>query len=270
MGPVKRIAGGVREAKICGVAACRALFEQRFEDVIRISLLDEMVREFSPILKRCAAERKAYHIVSPEELAKISETAHSEGICVLAKAKPLKSFSAFLASLPEAQARSERLKQAKKAQAIIVLEGVRNPHNLGAILRVCAHFGAEAVVYDPADHSGGISTAVYRTAEGGVESLTLVPESDLVMAVKEMKKKGLKAFATSGRAKVSLYENGFSPRALILLGSEAEGLSPALLRTADEVLQIPGTEQVESLNVACAAAVALGEFWREHKQPAKK
>lgn len=243
------------EVKICGFNACLAIAKYRINDIIRVYVTEERLKSISHILHWCAENRKAYHIVTSAELEKITETHHHEGVCILAKQKPISSISELLA----------REKDLSTPRAIILLEDIVNPHNLGAIIRVSAHFSSAAVlVYNEDSSLNSLSSAVYRTSEGGLELQDICFIDSPIRAIKAFKKIGFSIAATSSHASESLYAAPFSQKTLFLFGAESSGLSPLCLKEADRRVLIPGTGEIESLNVACATSVVLGEFWRLH------
>jgi TrmH RNA methyltransferase len=145
-------------------------------------------------------------------------------------------------------------------RTIVALEQVGNPHNLGALLRTCAHFGVRTVVVDDAESL--LSGAAMRTAEGGAEFVEIVAAERIDRFVAEARRRGWRIAATSSREGADLFRTELPARCIVLFGEEAHGLSKKLLSEADVRLRVPGTSQVESLNVSAAAAVILGEFWR--------
>ena len=245
------------EVTVCGVNACLELLKTRPEDVIRISIVQERIAMFAQGLRWCADHKKAYHVVTPADLEKIADTLHHEGICLLAKQRRPITFVELL----------ERVKQAPatEAECIVVLENIQNPHNLGAILRVCAHFGIKTVCV--ANHKDSprfnLSPSLYRTSEGGAEHVDVVELDDPVRNLRLLKTAGFTFYAATSHTKKSIYTTALQDRSLFLFGSEGEGLSKALQDLADASISVPGSGNVESLNVACAASVALGEFWRK-------
>ncbi len=236
------------ESKICGQHACRAVFAHRPEDIIRVFVSDKMTQVFGDLLKSCAENHMAYRVVGDAELEKVSGARHHEGICVVAKAARPVDLAEILA--------------ADGAGLILALDGVGNPHNIGTLLRTAAHFGARVVLV------GGplkrLSSAVYRTAEGAAESVGVVFTDDLGPLLKQCSEADFTVCATSSHKGRDLYEQALPSRTCILLGAERDGLSEALMATADQHLCIPGTSAVESLNVASSAAVFLAEHWRCH------
>jgi TrmH RNA methyltransferase len=245
-------APAVPEMKVCGVNACQAIAARRPDDVRRVYIHPSRLPVFGPFLKRCAERRIAYHVVEDDELERITQSIHHEGVCFIARERPPIGLQAAL-----------NRRDPTRPRCLLYLGGVGNPHNLGAIVRVCAHFDVDAVL------AGGleshVSPAMLRTAEGGGEFVDVVPVADGPNPLVAARRAGFRLVATAARGKRSLYSAPLPPRAVIMLGAEADGLAPALLNMADETVQIPGTGALDSLNVACAAAVVLGEFWRCHR-----
>lgn len=245
------------EVKVCGVNAVLALAKSRIGDIIRIYLVEERITDLSPLLKWCAEQRRAYHVVPSAELEKIAGTVHHEGVCVLALQKRSIRFTELLADVEDMP----------PPVSLVFLEDVQNPHNLGAILRVAAHFGARALLVPSEESAPALSTALYRTAEGGVEPIEVVRTDTPPRALNALKQAGFIIFGTSSHAKTPLFTRRLPPKALFAFGSEAKGLSRSILAVCDDIIAVPGTGDVESLNVSCAAAVTLAEFWRTHRLP---
>ena len=243
------------EVKLCGLNACLALFRERPEDVVRVYVERVRLPEVKDFLQWCARTRRAYHVVDADELEHITHSRHHEGICVLARRRKNIPFPVLLKDLNERAG----------PHSVLLIEGIGNPHNLGAIVRVAAHFGVAALVL-----TGGtgnlptLSSAVYRTAEGGLEAVPVSYAADGIRAARTLAGSGYVLIATSSHAKTSLFAAGLPARTVFLLGSEADGLSPALAGEAEICLNIPGTGAVESLNIACATAVLCAEFQRQH------
>jgi TrmH RNA methyltransferase len=236
------------------VNACLALFSRRPGDVVRVHVTTERIPQVAPLLQWCAAHRKAYHVVTSEDLDQVTGSMHHEGICILSRARVTPTAESLLATL----------RAGTGPVALVGLEDVENPHNVGAILRVCAHFGVPAALAlgrTPAT----LSTAVHRTSEGGAESVDLVPVADPLPVLAELRRAGFVTLAASHRSSRGLYQGGLPPRLLLLLGAESTGLSRRLLDAADASVAIPGSGVVESLNVACATTALLGEHWRLHR-----
>ncbi|MGB1017196.1 MAG: TrmH family RNA methyltransferase, partial [Nannocystaceae bacterium] len=206
------------------------------------------LREFSDLLKVCSKNHVAYHVVEREELDRVTRSRHHEGVALWVEERPPPSLRSVLAQPGPA--------------AILYLGGVQNPHNLGAIIRVCAHFGVQSILACGEELS--ISPALARTAEGGCEVVDIVPVSRGPHPLRQAREAGWSLLATSSHRGANLYAQPLPTRSVLLFGSEADGLPAPAQEFADHSLQIPGTGLVESLNVACATAVVLAEFWRTH------
>jgi RNA methyltransferase, TrmH family len=220
------------ELKVAGRNACRALFLKRSHDVRRVYVTEQTLPGMKDVLRFCAQQKLAYHIVTHEDLTTISETVHHDGVCFIARERPQPDFSKVLQELQSSGDRS----------TIVLLEDVKNPHNLGALFRVCAHFGV--------------------TAEGGAEHTSVVPVKHPAKVVRALRDVGFRIVATSSHATMTLGTSRFAERSVLLFGSEGGGLSDELVALADSTVAIPGSGWLESLNVACAASVLLWEATR--------
>ena len=230
----------------------------RPDDIRRVYVTDEVLPRFKDVLKFCAERRIAYHVKTDADLDQIAETVHHDGVLFLAKKQRE-------ASLDDVVAWADRLRPDQRS-VIVLLENVKNPHNVGAILRVCAHFGVPWVL-----RAGGtppLSPAAMRTAEGGAEHSIVVGSGlegsgdALEATLDALVAKGFALVATSSHATLALGREALPARAVVMFGSEGEGLSERLMRHATDVIAIPGSGALESLNVACAASVVLWELWR--------
>ncbi len=246
-------ANQAQEVKVCGYNACRAIFAQRPTDIVRVYVTEKTLPDFGDILKWCAKNRKAYHVVSEQDLEKVAATKHHDGVCILAKRQSKGSSENLVA----------RLRSDKKIDCIVFLDGVQNPHNCGAILRVCSHFGASTVVVDD-KKTPKLSAAAYRTAQGGAEDVELIGVKDPMATIKDLKGFGYKIIATSDQAKASVFKQKLPAKVVFIFGSESSGVSPKYIDAADANLLIPHTGQVKSLNVASAASIFIAEHWRQN------
>jgi TrmH RNA methyltransferase len=244
-----------RDHKVYGQSACRAIFERRPGDISRAYLLAELREPLGRLLDRMAEARKPFKFVTPAELEALTESTHHEGVCLVVRRRETPPLSEILA--------------ARGPGGLLLLADVSNPHNVGAILRTAAHFGVRAALVPSGRER--LPPSALRIAEGGAEWLDVIPAPHLDAALDACERAGFALVATSSHARplgsegpgsVSLFEARLPGRWVLLLGSESEGLPPHLLARARTRLFIPGTGHVESLNVATAAAVVLGELWR--------
>lgn len=240
------------EIRIYGLNACLALFARRPHDLRKVYLLESRIPDLKNVLAWCVQQRLGYRVVGNTDLDKLSGSQHHEGVCFEVRRTALPSLAALL----------ERLPRAPKPALLVWLDGVGNPHNLGAVWRSAANFGVQAIIL-PSDSALAASGAAYRVAEGGAEAVPLariVPGEDALGALRNA---GFVVAATVPREGESLYAARLPARVVFVLGAEGGGLRSGLIDRADLHLTIPGSGAVESLNVAASAAVLFGEYWRQ-------
>jgi len=240
------------EIRIYGLNACRALFARRPHDLRKVYLLASRIPELQPVLAWCVQKRLGYRVVGNADLDKLTATQHHEGVCFETRRAEFSTLSNLL----------QRVPRAPQPALLAWLDGVGNPHNLGAVWRSAANFGAHAIIL-PSDSTLAASGAAYRVAEGGAEAVPLariVPGEDAIGALRNA---GCLIAATVPREGESLYSARLPARVVFVLGAEGSGLRQGLVDRADLHLTIPGSGAVESLNVAASAAVLFGEYWRQ-------
>ncbi len=149
---------------------------------------------------------------------------------------------------------------------LLLLDGVTDPHNLGACLRVANAAGVHAVVA-PKDRAAGISAAVSKVASGAAESTPYLMVTNLARTIDELKERGIWVIGTDGSARASLYEADLPESIAWVLGAEGEGMRRLTRERCDALVRIPMRGEVESLNVSVAAGVALFESVRRRTLP---
>ena len=238
------------ETRVYGENACQALFQSRPEAIVRAWFIQSVTPRFKEALRWMAANRKAYHVVDEAELAKASGTEHHGGVCFLIKKRHGTSVAQWVA-------------KAAEDDCVLALEDVGNPHNLGAIMRSCAHFGVKGVVVQDA----GVleSGAAIRTAEGGAEHVEPITGDSFIDTLDQFRKAGYAIVSTSSHNGTPLFKAELPKKMVLALGQERDGLSDAAISSSDLSVAIDGTGNVESLNVSVATGVLLAEWWRQNK-----
>ena len=148
---------------------------------------------------------------------------------------------------------------------LLVLDGVQDPHNLGACLRSAAAAGATAVVI-PKDKSAPVNATVRKTSAGAADRLPVVAVTNLSRCLRELQKLGVWIYGLAGEADASLYSLDLRGNVALVLGGEADGLRRLTREHCDGLVRIPMPGQIESLNVSVAAGVTLFEAVRQ-RQP---
>lgn len=145
---------------------------------------------------------------------------------------------------------------------LLVLDGVTDPHNLGACLRVADGAGAHAVIA-PKDHAVGINATVAKVASGAAETMPYFMVTNLARTLNELKERNIWVIGTSGDADKTLYQMDLKGPVALVLGAEGPGMRQLTRKTCDELVGIPMKGAVESLNVSVASAVCLYEALRQ-------
>ncbi len=144
---------------------------------------------------------------------------------------------------------------------LLVLDGIQDPHNLGACLRVADAFGVHAVIA-PKDRAVGITPTVSKVASGAAEAMPFISVTNLARTLRELKEQGIWVAGAAGEEETDLYSAKLSGPLAWVLGAEGEGLRRLTRETCDELIRIPMLGTVESLNVSVAAGVCLSETRR--------
>lgn len=227
---------------ICGLNAVTALFARRPDDVLRLFHLPALRQQVGPWCASLAKTHRPYRMVEADELEKVAGTPHHGGVAAVAR--PRIPAILDLAALP-------------RYPFLLVLDGIGNPHNLGAVARSAAFFAVPALLIGEGPGNAMPSDAAYRTAEGGLEFLDLFRTRDLPGALRALGPLYRTVATTLGRGTPSLTDLPRDRPVALVLGSEEHGVSPEVLDACRRTVRIPGTGRVQSLNVAQTAAVLL-------------
>jgi len=145
---------------------------------------------------------------------------------------------------------------------LLVLDGVTDPHNLGACLRVADGAGVHGVVV-PKDRSAHVNATVTKVASGAAEVVPLIPVTNLARSMKELKEMGITLIGTDEDAELSIYDLDLTGPIGIVMGAEGDGMRRLTRENCDQLIRIPMQGVVESLNVSVASGVCLFEAVRQ-------
>jgi len=143
-----------------------------------------------------------------------------------------------------------------------VLDGITDPHNLGACLRVADGAGAHAVIV-PKDRAVGLNETAAKVASGAAETVPYITVTNLARTLRELKERGSLLVGTTEDGEKSLYDADCSGPAALVMGSEGEGMRRLTRETCDVLVSVPMFGSVESLNVSVASGVCLYEARRQ-------
>lgn len=242
-----------RELAVCGLEAVRALAERHPEKIQRLFFTQDRTRYFGPLCKSMAAGRKLYRVVESElELEKLCQSVHHQGVVAMIP-EP---------EIPRLEFPLLREWEAARAR-VIVLDRVGNANNLGAIVRSAAFFGIDKVVIGDDDEQAQITTSAYRVAQGGMELVQVYRASSAAWLVQATAGK-MTRIGADHRARNLLADLSRLAEpdrgVIVVMGNEETGLSPEVRGACDHLVRIPGTGDIESLNVAQAATLFLYEL----------
>ena len=194
-------------------------------------------------------------------LAKLAGSAGHQGVCARVHAlAPVHSLDQLLEDLDAANAALPLAE--RTAPLLLVLDGVTDPHNLGACLRVADGAGAHAVIA-PKDHAAGINATVAKVASGAAESVPYFMVTNLARTLGELKERAIWITGTSDAATQTLYQVDLKGPTALVLGAEGQGMRQLTAKTCDQLVSIPMRGAVESLNVSVASGVCLYEALRQ-------
>jgi 23S rRNA (guanosine2251-2'-O)-methyltransferase len=242
-------------AIVYGPHAVRALLIRRPADVIRLTLAqdpDARQRE----LQRLAKEKGVPAVVATTvELDRLSGGAAHQGAIAEVRANAALNENDLL----------DLLVAAPSPALVLVLDGVTDPHNLGACLRTADAAGATAVVA-PRDRAAGLTPAVRKVAAGAAESVPFAQVTNLARTLRDLKAADLWIVGTAADADRELHAADLTGPLAIVMGSEGQGLRRLTRECCDFCIRVPMLGAVESLNVSVAAGVVLYEALRQRRK----
>jgi len=171
---------------------------------------------------------------------------------------------AFVKPLPARHSIDDILDEAEGVPLVLALDGVTDPHNLGACLRVADGAGADAVIA-PKDHAVGINATVAKVASGAAETVPYLMVTNLARTLNELKERDIRIVGASDDATQTVYDLDLAGPVCMVLGAEGKGLRQLTRSTCDTLARIPMAGAVESLNVSVAAGVCLFEIVRQRR-----
>jgi 23S rRNA (guanosine2251-2'-O)-methyltransferase len=237
---------------VYGLHAVRAVIDRAPERLLELWMAEprQDVRA-RDLRERAQAAGLKVQMVANESLAKLAGDVAHQG--VVASVRPLKPWDeeTLIASLNDV-----------RGPLLLVLDGVTDPHNLGACLRTADAAGVRAVIL-PKDRSASVDAVARKVAAGAAEFVPVVPVTNLARALGRLKQSGIWVVGTDGEAEQTLYAADLNRPLALVLGAEGEGMRRLTRDSCDFLVRIPMAGQVESLNVSVAAGIALFEAGRQ-------
>ena len=242
-----------RRNLVYGLHAINAVLKRSPERVLEIWVAqprdDARAREL-----RSSAEIAGVHLhaASADALAKLVGDVNHQG--AVAAIRPLKSW--------DEKDLAEAVERLQGDALFLVLDGVTDPHNLGACLRTAEAVGVHAVI-TPKDRSAGVDGVVRKVAAGAADFVPVVSVTNLARTLDSLKRRGIWVVGLDGEAAQTLYSADLKRPLALVLGAEGAGMRRLTRERCDFLVRIPIIGQVESLNVSVATGVALFEVRRQ-------
>lgn len=238
---------------VYGFHAVAALLATRPAAVRTLALVDGADRRLAGLLARATAAGIPVERVARHELDRLLPDRNHQGVVATVQGGSCemdeKMLPEFLAAL-DAPA------------LLLILDGVQDPHNLGACLRTADAAGVHAVIL-PKDRAVGITPVVHKVACGAVQSMPVFTVTNLARVVRTLRDAGIWIYGTSDRAAQGLYETDLRGPIALVLGGEGRGMRRLTRELCDFQVAIPMAGTVASLNVSVAAGVLLFEAVRQ-------
>ena len=245
------------DEQVYGLHAVAALLASRPAAIKKLMVTEGAAdRQLAPLLEQAAAAGVAIQRLGRRELDQLIPGGRHQGILAViretSRGMSERQLPDFLAALTE-------------PAFLLVLDGVQDPHNLGACLRTADAAGVHAVIL-PQDRAVGITPVVHKVACGAVESVPIFTVTNLARTLRQLRDAGIWIYGTSDTAEQGLYASDLQGPIAVVLGSEGKGMRRLTREHCDYLLAIPMAGQVESLNVSVAAGVVLFEVRRQRNE----
>ena len=249
------------ELAICGLNAVLAAAEYHPDTIKRLFLREDRLSHFSEFCKKLALDKRPYKLCSDEELERICKSFHHQGVVAMIQEPQI-----------EALSHEDLDFWAQEGKTGILLHSVENDHNIGAIARAAAFFDAHFLVLG-GESEPRLTSSTYRTAEGGLEHLQVRKISNSAKFLRDASK-CLISIATDVRARLRIsdlktviadkrktYKTRGRTGLLLVFGNEENGLPVEVKEKCSCIVRIPGTGNIQSLNVSQAAALFLQKIY---------
>ena len=242
---------------IAGIHSITEAFRAHRRDVLELYVAKkEPSHRLIPIL-RMAEERKTPIFFLPkDQLEKKSGTTSHQMIAAKVSAYPF--FSADARDLLSVSTQKE------SAPFLLFLDGIQDPHNLGAIIRTAFCMGVDGVVI-PKDRAATETPTVSRISAGALEHIRLVEVTNLARSIEEIQKEGVWATGLMASSPTMLADGNYAAASAIVMGSEEKGIRPLVQKQCDYLCSIPQAGNLDSMNVSVATAIALYEVVRQRR-----
>lgn len=238
-----------------GLHAVESLLQQQPQNVLELWLLDS---RSDPAIERIRAlagrQGLPLHGAERSQLDRLCNQGVHQGVVARIRAVAPAGENELLSLIEQLQ----------DPAFLLILDGVQDPHNLGACIRSAEAAGVQAVVF-PRDRAAGLTPVARKVAAGAAERLPLFQVTNLARIIEMVKKAGIWVVGAAGDSDVSLFQLDLKGPLAMVMGAEGEGLRPRIRGLCDHLAAIPMSAGAESLNVSVATGVMLFEARRQRQ-----
>jgi 23S rRNA (guanosine2251-2'-O)-methyltransferase len=245
-----------RPELIYGLHAVREALRAGSRPLQRLLML-RTDRQFADLLHLAKAKRIPVHIEPPPAFDRLVPSGHHQGVIALIAAK---FYDTTEQILEQAETKGEQ-------PFLVLLDGVEDPHNLGAVLRTAEAAGVHGV-FIPERRAVGLTSVVAKVSAGALDHISVGRVGNLIRLIQGLKETGLWVYGLDPRAERLHTDLDLTGPIALVLGGEGEGIRPSVLGECDDRIRIRMQGRVQSLNVSAAAAVALFEVVRQRRSGA--
>jgi len=245
--------------RVFGIHTVQTILKSSPDRIVRLLVAGQKNNSrLQKIVELAARQDIAVEKVTTDELDALTQGTH-QGVCALCVRGETHD-EKWLYRRVEALMQPE----SDHAPLLLILDGVTDPHNLGACLRTADAVGVDAVII-PKDNSAGLTPVVQKVASGAAESVPLVIVTNLARCMSGLQERGIWITGTSDQAEASLFDAAFDGALALAMGAEGDGLRRLTRERCDHLVSIPMQGVVSSLNVSVAAGVCLYEIRRQRQ-----
>ena len=242
--------------RIYGIHAVDNLLRRSPERIVALSVQrDRKDKRMQSLLDLAANQGVAVKLLSKRDIDALVSDRH-QGVVA--------EITGGAASTQMTEAELLAMVESIDAPLLLVLDGVTDPHNLGACLRSADAAGVQAVII-PKDNSADLNAAARKVASGAAESIPLIRVTNLARTLEGLKQRGIWIIGTAGEAEQSLYQQDFTIPCALVMGAEGPGMRRLTREACDFLVHLPMAGDVSSLNVSVATGVCLFEAVRQRQ-----
>ena len=244
---------------------------------------EDILYGINPVREALRGNRKAFELFvqtggTDQRIAKLATLAEEKGIAVRRRERAdlerlagnphhqgvvLKVAPFIYAELEDFLANHQ---ESEGGLFLLVLDGIQDPQNLGALIRSAACAGVQGVII-PKDRACGMTPVVEKASAGAVETIPIIQVTNLVQTLERLKQAGCWTFGLAGEANKDIYQADYRGNLALVVGSEGEGIRPLVRKHCDLLLAIPHYGGISSLNASVAGGIVLFEAARQRCKP---